>query len=172
MVKTELVKIALCFFVLTSTGSGQDKAVAPTQAEVTFYSTGSFWKSAIPGYKHGDFIGLIFDDEHILALMKQGRFVTFNLAPGKHIFSTNYWLNRSPEGGAHLQVDLVAGQHYFVGTYFTTSPALVVSTPRIEQATCQQAEENAKSAKPLARHNIQKDALPLALSESSFPTCP
>src|ERR1700691_3897538 len=159
MVKTELVKIALCFFVLPSAGFGQDKAVAPTQAEVTFYSTGSFWKSSIPGYKHGDFIGLIFDNEHILALINQGRFVTFSLAPGKHIFSSNYWLNRSPEGGAHLEVDLVAGQHYFVGTYFATDPVPISSTPRIEQATCQQAEENAKNAKPLARHNIHKDAL-------------
>jgi len=53
------------------------KPAAPV--EVTFYSSGSFLKSAIPGDKHAKFAGRIMDGDHQLAMLTFGQFVTFNL---------------------------------------------------------------------------------------------
>ena len=172
---TRLSRIALYLLLGLPTGIpvlAQDKSVGAPQAQVTFYSTGSFWKAARPGYKYGTFAGLIFDDKHRLANITPGHFITFDLAPGPHIFSANYWVGQNPKGGAHLKVDLVANQHYYIGTYFKTTSLLIISTPRIEQSTCQDAQKDAASAKPLESKHLEQEGIPLALSETSFPRCP
>jgi hypothetical protein len=165
-----VLRILVASAVLPLSARAQTSPTAPLQAQVTFYSTGSFWKGGLPGYKHGVFVGLLFDDKAPLAHMKPGRFVTFTFAPGPHTFSTNYWVHRSPSGGAHLKLDLVAGQHYYVGTYFETD--VVVSLPRIELTSCLNAQRDAAKAKPLEQKNIEKPALSVATTETSFPSCP
>lgn len=111
-----------CFFTLTPLTLAQGAPASTSEAQVTFYSTGSFWKTAKPYYRHGLFKGLIFDGQEPFAQMKGGRFVTFTFPPGEHIFSANYWLYKSPKGGAHLKLDLMPGQHYYIGTYFNGGP--------------------------------------------------
>jgi hypothetical protein len=170
-----LMGVPLVLFLLIFPASSQDKVASapptPPQVLVTFYSTGSFWKAAMPGYKFGAFSGLIFDDNRQLAQIRPGHFVTFKLNPGSHVFSANYWLNGHPKGGAHLKRNLDANQHYYIGTYFKTTPLLVLSTPRIEEADCNDAQKDAASATPLAREHIKDDALTFAISETSFPQC-
>ncbi len=139
---------------------------------MTFYSNGSLLKSAKPGYKEGAFLGLIFDDKQPLAKMKSGSFVTFTFDPGPHVFSTNYWWDKSPKGGAHVTLDLAANKHYYVATYFKTTLALVVQRPRIEQSLCEDAQKNATHAKPLPSSDVEKEAMPFMLAENSFPACP
>jgi hypothetical protein len=146
-------------------------ATAP-KAQVTFYSSGSFLKTAIPGYKYGDFAGRIFDEYDQLAMIRSGNFITFNLDPGPHTFSANTWMSPRPDGGGHLTVDLVANQHYYIGTYTETTPLLVISAFRLEQRTCEQALEDNVSTKSLDRKHLKKYGLANAVVETSFPHCP
>jgi hypothetical protein len=172
---TKLSRNALYLLLELSTGIpvfAQDKSVGPSQAQVTFYSTGSFWTAARPGYKYGTFASLIFDHKHRLANITRGRFITFSLAPGPHIFPRNIGSAENPKGGAHLKVDLAANQHYYIDTYFKTTSLLIISTPRIEQSTCQDAQEDAVNAKPLESKHIEQESILLAVSETSFPQCP
>lgn len=171
---TRLVRTVFCLFFGFSIAipvRPQDKSVGPPRAQVTFYSTGSFWKASMPGYKYGKFAGPIFDEKHQLAYIKPGHFITFNLAPGPHTFSTNYWMIESSKGGAHLKVDLVANQHYYIGTYLKTTPLLVISTPHMEETTCLGAQKDAIKAKPLEYDDLEKDGIPFAVSETAFPQC-
>ena len=136
-------------FMIALPAHGQDKQAASKLVQVTFYSAGDFWKASMPGYKYGMFTGPIFDNKQQLANITAGHFVTFNLSPGTHIFSTNYWVAQTSKGGAHLKVDLVANQHYYIGTYLKTTPLLIMSIPHIEQTTCNEAQKRAARAKPL-----------------------
>jgi hypothetical protein len=141
-----------------------------TAAQVTFYSTGSFLKAAAPGYKYGKFVGRIMDEYDQLAMLTPGHFVTFNLDPGKHTFSANSWMIPRPEGGGHLEIDLVAGKHYYVGAYLES--LVLISTFRMEQRTCEQAQQDNKNSKPLDRKHLRDYGLARVLAETSFPTCP
>ena len=166
---TRSLSLFACFIVSAPSALTQDKSPsAPLLAQVTFYSNRSFWKTALPGYKHGEFVGLIFDDDRQLARMKPGHFVTFNLPPGAHVFSANVWLIPSPQGGAHLKTVLEAGKHYYIGTYFESVG--LISVPHLEQASCQQAQKSAGGAKPLSIRDIEEKSVPSA-SEDFLP-CP
>jgi len=171
---TKLLGTTFCLllgFITALPARGQDKQAESKLVEVTFYSTGDFWKASLPGYKYGMFSGPIFDNKQQLVNITPGHFVTFNLSPGTHIFSTNYWLAQTSKGGAHLKIDLVANQHYYIGTYLKTTPLLMVSTPHIEQTTCNEAQKHAASSKPLGIEHIKEEAIPLAVSETYFPQC-
>lgn len=170
---TKFLRIVLCLHLALPATSlfSQDKVADPAFVQVTFYSTGSFWKASVPGYNHGMFNGIIFDGKRQLAHITPGHFVTFNLSPGQHIFAANYWVNRTVKGAAHLKIDLVANHHYYVGTYFKTTPLLVVSTPRIEQESCEDAQKHARTATPLENKHVTEESIPLVVSESVFPPC-
>lgn len=144
--------------------------VAP-QVEVTFYSSGSFMKAAIPGYKYGDFAGKIFDERNQLAMLRPGHFITFKLDAGPHIFSASSWADSEPDLGGHLKIDLVANQHYYIGTYMKT-PLLVLSTFRLEQRTCQEAQKDNARTKPLAPKHLKKYGAAHTVIEAAFPLCP
>lgn len=171
-----MMKVGWWFLLVALPALTQDKSMPPANpvgdaALVTFYSTGSFWKSAAPGYKYGAFAGLIFDGSQQLAHIRPGRFVTFSLPPGPHVFTTNFWVFATPKGGAHLDLNLVANHHYFLGTYFETTPLLVISSPAIEEVECQDAQKNATKAEPLARNHIKENVRYTTVAESSFPPC-
>ena len=97
--------------------------------------------------------------------------MTFSLSPSPHVFTTNSWVFASSKGGAHLNFDLIANHHYYVGTYFETTPLLVVSSPAIEEVECQDAQKDAVKAEPLGRNHIKENIRTTALVESSFPPC-
>jgi hypothetical protein len=139
------------------------------RVEVTFYSSGSFLKSAIPGDKHAKFSGRIMDGDKQLAMLTYGQFVTFNLDPGQHTLTANSWMITSPVGGGHLKINLVPGEHYYVGAYLES--LVVASKFRLELRTCQEAQQDNKTTKPLKREHIKEYGLPRAVAEASFPTC-
>jgi hypothetical protein len=166
----QFLGLTLCLaWTIRSLGAQSTTAAAP-QALVTFYSNGNFLKSTLPGYKYGKFSGRIMDEYDQLAMLTPGHFVTFNLDPGPHTFSANSWLIARPETGGHLEINLAAGQHYFIGTYL--QPLLFVSNYRLEQHTCQEAKKDNINAKPLEQKHLKDYGLPRVLVETSFPACP
>src|SRR3984885_7656876 len=140
------------------------------RVEVTFYSSGSFLKSAIPGDKHAKFSGRIMDGDKQLAMLTPDRFVTFNLDPGEHTLTANSWMIASPVGGGHLKIKLLLGQHYYIGTYL--EQLVIASKFRVEQRSCQQAQEDNKATKPLKQEHIKEYGLARVVAEPLFPACP
>ena len=118
------------------------------QVQVTFYSSGSFLKSAMPDYKYGKFSGRIMDEKGQLAM----------LTPGHRVLQFT-------DDGLFRWDD-----RYYIGTYL--EPLFVASKFRIEQRTCQEAQQGNKSAKPLEQKHIKEYGLARVVVESSFPTCP
>ena len=150
--------------------SATTTTAAPAEAQVTFYSNGNFLKSALPGYKYGKFIGRIMDEYDQLAMLTPGRFITFNLDPGPHTFSSNSWLIPRPEGGGHLEITLIAGQHYYIATYIR--PLGYLTSYRLEQRTCQEANQDNVKTQPLSREHLKDFGRARVSLETSFPACP
>ncbi len=161
----------ICLSALMPPGQAQDKPASQPEAQVTCYSTGSIWKTVEPGYKHGAFKGVIFDDNQPLAQMKESRFVTFTFLPGEHMFSANYWFDKSAKGGAHLKLNLAPGAHYYIATYMNYRPVLIAPIPLMDQSSCGDAQKDAAAAKPLPKSDLEKPAIPYLVQETSFPGC-
>jgi hypothetical protein len=148
----------------------QGTTTASPQVQVTFYSSGSFLKSAIPGDKHAKFSGRIMDGDKQLAMLTPNQFVTFNLDPGEHTLTANSWMIASPVGGGHLKINLLPGQHYYIATYLES--LVIASKFRVEQRSCQQAQEQNKATKPLKQEHIKEYGLARVVVETAFPACP
>lgn len=110
------------------------------------------------------------DEYDTLAMLQPGHFVTFNLDAGPHTFTANSWVLPRPEGGAHLEISLIAGKHYYIGTYL--EPLLIAFKFRIEESDCQDAQEDNKRTKPLDRKHIREYGASRVVAEASFPACP
>jgi len=162
------VGLSLAFAAVSSLAQGTP--TASPQVQVTFYSSGRFLRSAIPGDKHAKFSGRIMDGNNQLTMLTPDRFVTFNLDPGQHVLTANSWMIASPVGGGHLKINLVPGQHYYIGTYLES--LIVASKFRVEQRTCQEAQQDNKTTKPLKQEHIKEYGLARAVTETSFPICP
>jgi hypothetical protein len=167
---TRIPNIVLCAALAAAPALSQGPTTSTPQAQVTFYSSGGHWKAGLPGYKYGAFKGHIIDEYDQLAMLSPGEFVTFNLDPGPHTLSNNSWMNPRPEGGGHLEINLVAGQHYYIATFYRSAP--IGWDFRLEQRTCQQAQLDNEKTKPLDRKHLKDYGAPRAVSETSFPTCP
>jgi hypothetical protein len=163
--------ICLCLSLWALPVFSQVKAAESPQALVTFYSTGSFWKSGIPGYKHGSFAGLIFDEYDELALIGPGHYITFKLDAGPHTFSANSWMIPTPTGGGHLKVDLVANQHYYIATFYSAA-TVVLTLPSLENRTCEAAQKETAKATPLAPKHLRKYGATRVVDETALPPCP
>lgn len=120
--------------------------------------------------KHGKFIGQILDGSDRLAYLTPGHFVTFQLAAGKHVLVANSWLNPSQAGGGHLELTLVAGQHYYVAAYLDNR-GVFVPLFRLEQHQCDQVQKETAKLKPLNSDDLHKYGQGHAVIESSFPIC-
>jgi hypothetical protein len=126
----------------------------------TFYSSGSFLKSTIPFNKHAKFSARNAYD---------GRFVTFKLDPGDHTLTANSWMIASPIAGEYLEVNLVLGQHLYVGAYLESLTA--DSRFRLELRTCQEAQQDNETTRRLDPEHIKECGLLRAVNEVSFPLC-
>lgn len=166
--KVNLLGVFLAFL---GSASAQNSQTALPEAEVTFYSAGSFWKAIQPGYKHGAFKGWILDDEQPLVELKSDRFATFRFLSGKHTFSANLWFNKSSKGGAHVQLNLMPGRHYYLSTYLSEKTLLVAQLPFMEQRSCQDAQKDAEKVKLLPQVNVVKEASAYLVADNSFSQC-
>ena len=155
------------FSVLGTPIRGQDKAAAETSL-VTFYSTGSAWKSFL-GYKHGVFKGRLLDEYDQLAMMSPGTFATFRLDAGPHTFTANSWMMPRPEGGGHLTLDLVAGKHYYIAAYSEWAAVVIF---RLENRSCRDAQKDAfGKARPLEQGQLKEYGAAHVVHETTFPEC-
>ena len=171
---------ALLALLLSQTNSfGQQPAPTSTSVQniaatpaalVTFYSNSMSLEGGFPKQKGAAFKGRLFSDGDQIAFMEPGQFFTISLVPGHYTFTANAWALKTPTGGAHLQLDAVAGEHYFVETGSRTVP--FPSYFSIKKVTCSQAlKDNAKD-KPLEPKHVSESAAPFVVAEISFPTCP
>jgi hypothetical protein len=147
----------------------QQTSVGGAQAQVTFYSSGSFAKSIVPGYKFGKFIGRIMDEFDQLAMLTPGHYVTFNLDPGEHTLSNNSWMIPRPEGGGHAKVNLVGGKHYYIATFLRSVP--IGMDFRMEVRTCEQAQMDNEHSTPLDRKQLKEYGEARVVAETTFPSC-
>jgi hypothetical protein len=159
-----------CLAVLQSPALAQQTSAGGAQAQVTFYSSGSFAKSILPGYKYGKFIGRIMVEHDQLAMLTPGHYVTFNLDPGEHTLSNNSWMIARPEGGGHVKVDLVGGKHYYIATFLRSVP--IGWDFRMELRSCEQAQKDNEHATPLDQEHLKEYGKSRVIAETTFPACP
>ena len=127
----------------------------------------------LPGHKPGSFRGRIYDEDDQLAFIEPGHFVTFALTPGRHVFSITPWTTEHAKNGSHVNVDLIANQHYYIETSITLSLAwLGTATLHVDQVTCEDSQGVAAKYKPLEPVHLRPAGVPIALPEVSFPHCP
>ena len=153
----------------TAQNRAQTPATPPPRVRVTFYSSGDKVMT-IPGSRAA-FIGKLFDNDRELALINRRRFVTFRLAPGTHIFSSNWWPTTAPAGGAHLTIDLVAGHHYYISTSFEEG-GFEGEHMIVQEVTCQDARLASAGMRPLEDKHVRPEANATEIEETSFPKCP
>ncbi len=155
--------------MLLQSATAQQTSAVGDQAQVTFYSSGSFARSILPGYKYGMFNGRIMDEYDQLAMLTPGHYVTFYLDPGEHTFSNNSWLIARPEGGGHAEVTLVGGKHYYIATFLRSLP--IGLDFRMEVRTCEQAQKDNDHATPLDPKHLKEYGRPRLVAETTFPPC-
>ena len=158
-----------CLTVLLMPARAEQSPAGAATAQVTFYSSGGFAKSILPGYKYGKFTGRIMDEYDQLAMLTPGHYVTFNLDPGDHTFSNNSWMLARPEGGGHVEVNLVGGKHYYIATFLRSVP--IGWDFRMELRTCEQAQKDNERATPLDPEHLKEYGKPRFVAETTFPRC-
>jgi hypothetical protein len=75
----------------------------------------------------------------------------------------------SPIAGEYLEVNLVLGQHLYVGAYLESLTA--DSRFRLELRTCQEAQQDNETTRRLDPEHIKECGLLRAVNEVSFPLC-
>jgi hypothetical protein len=158
---------SLAILLLSLPAFAQDTSPAPSQVQVTFYSGGKTFMM-LPGSRSA-FMGKVFDEDRELAILGRHRFVTFNLAPGIHVLSSNWWLTTGPAGGTHITINLRAGIHYYISTSFEE---VGLGTKIImKEVTCEDAQQANTDTKPLEQKHLKPDGVVSALAQTTFPRC-
>ena len=166
-----MMRLATTFlgaFMLPLQAFAQNTPPAPLPVQVTFFSSGKSFLM-LPGSRAA-FVGKVFDEHRELALLGRHRFVTFNLAPGIHVLSSNWWLTTGPAGGTHLTIDLVPGIHYYISESLE-EVGLGGTKIIMEEVTCEDAQQANVDTKPLAHKHIGRDGITTALAQATFPRC-
>jgi len=163
--------VLFCLSLLALPAFSQYKAAEPPQAQITFYSNGNSWTTGIPGAKSGIFAGALFDGDQPLAYIRRGRFVTFRLSPGTHIFSASF--HNHPAANSQLTLDLLANGSYFVRAVAESRGVVVVDSPKglLSSVSCQTAHQEAEKTRPLESKHIPQDARAMWNAVSMIPPC-
>lgn len=181
MLKT-LLNTAICLALATFIRDTPTLCQTPPQSShvksgtVTFYSIQpGAWKQiadvVVPVGK-APFTGLVYDGGQQMAHVRGGRFVTFLLPAGEHLFSASYHSLDPGDPAVHLKIK--DGGYYCVrlsATYKSGSvvmPLAVVHSV-IEQVPCDQATKEAGSYKPLEPKRIDGAARAKVVSSRTFP---
>ena len=168
-----LTRVIVTTLISVLPATAQTASSALPQAQVTFYSHGVTALGGLPGHNPGAFKGRIFDEDHQLAFMEPGHFVTFNLAPGLHTFSATWWTAKHAKSGAHVLLNLVADQQYFIETMVLNSGFMFSNVNLfIKEVTCEGALQDNVRNKPLEPTHLRPDGVPLAVATTAFPQCP
>jgi hypothetical protein len=150
--------------------SGYAQSVPPPagDAQVTFYSNPISLSGGLTARKPAAFRGRIFDGDHQLAFLVQGRFVTFAFPSGIHEFSAAPWFNQHESPGAHLVIDVESGHQYFIECGATTFGPPIL----IRESACAVVQPIGSKLKPLEAAHLRPDGKQLLVPGTSFPQCP
>ena len=165
---TRLAAFFFCLTVLPLPAFTQNTSATASLAQVTFYSSGNTFM-LLPG-SHAAFMGKIFDEDRQLALLERHHFISFSLAPGIHVLSSNWWPTTGPSGGTHLTINLVADRHYYISTSFE-EVGLGGTKIIMTEVTCEDAQQGGITTKPLGIKHLKADGIAGAITEKSFPKC-
>jgi len=143
-------------------------------AKISFYSpamSAKDWlKLGLPAGTES-YYGWIFDGNKKLAYIHIGRFATFNLSPGSHIFSSSD--HSKPTAKNTLQLDLQDGATYCVRATANFESAIVLpvwfNQGRFKQIPCSDAKQEATKLKPESKKYIDKSELQNWNSSPLFP---
>lgn len=142
---------------------------------VTFYSirlsAKQEVKAAVVPVGTVPFTGWIFDGNQRLAHAQGGRFMSFHLAAGEHLFTVPYHSNHPGKTTLHLKIE--ANDHYCVrlsAKYISGSLLVPVAyvDSQIEEVSCQQALKEAGNFKPIDTKRIDPAVRTELESSTSF----
>lgn len=136
-------------------------------AYVTFYSQPITLSGGLPRHKLGACKCRVFDGERQLAFLEPARFVTFRITAGPHVFSAVSWMYKHSSHGAHINLDVEPGQHYFVECGTTSfGPTFV-----IREIACTVAQKTGQRMRPLEPVHLRPAGTAIFVSETAFPQC-
>jgi hypothetical protein len=158
------------FFCVAPLAGAQTSSSGTDQALLRFYSNEKTLWSGLPG-SHGGFLGTVFVDGHLLALLERHRFVTFKVAPGLHSLASNWWMSKHEDNGARLNMNLLADHHYVISTAFKGDAFPGSSSIEMKERTCEDANLANRDMKPLEAKHLRPDGVPIVVTESAFPPC-
>ncbi len=161
----------LFFALIASPAFTQNATSTAPKAQVTFYSSGNYWTTGLPGPKSGIFMGALFDGNQPLAYIRHGRFVTFRLSPGTHTFSASF--SNHPAANSQFTLDLISNGSYFVRAVAESRGIVIVDVPKglLSSVTCQVAHQEGVKALPLEEKHIPQDAKTAWDAVSMIPPC-
>jgi hypothetical protein len=144
-------------------------------AQVTFYSSGSFYGNFSPDSKHSAFVGYVFDGDKKIGFVQVKHFLTFRLPPGPHVFSASL-SDKHPATNSQLALDLFTGTRYFVRVQEETKAAVLLGIGisgkgRLDAVDCQTAQEEAAKMKPSSAKGIATDWKDKIVITSALPGC-
>jgi hypothetical protein len=172
------IRLVIALVVLAcpvaSIAQGSTLQTAPSSAKdplVTFVNNGFSLTGGLPGQKSEGFRGKLFVGDEPLAMMSGAHFATFHFDPGPIEFTAQTWMAPGAFGGAHLNLNLIAGKHYFVEVRTRISwPA--TKGFGIKEITCDEAREKHEQDKPLEAKHLDNAGQATLVAETSFPACP
>jgi hypothetical protein len=169
-----VISIVVLVCPLTSIAQGntlQTESSSTREPLVTFVNNGFSLTGGLPGQKSEGFRGKLFVGAEPLAMMGGAHFATYHFDPGSIEFTAQTWMASGPLGGAHLKLNLVAGNHYFVEVRTRNSwPA--TKAFGIKEITCDEARNQHEQDKPLDAKHLYNAGQVTFVAEASFPTCP
>jgi len=87
-----------------------------------------------------------------------------NFAPGPHVFSATWWTAKHAKSGAHVTLNLAANAHYFIETFLLNTNFLGAVKIYINGVTCEGAQKENVSSKPLEPTHLTPDGIPMSVT--------
>lgn len=149
------------------------------QATVTIYTPSggkaNLKSTSTLGVIPGDypFMGAIYDGDAKLGNFSAGRFMTFHVTPGKHVFAASDHFNKNTPK-AEVTLDAKAGEAYIVRAAMTHKGVWAIQSFHysLETIPCAQARAEADTLKPISIKKVDKGERNNLIGSAYFPSCP
>jgi hypothetical protein len=104
------------------------------------------------------FFGNVFDGDKKLAYLHRGRFVTFEIPSGAHVFSGTEKNKASDK--YTLSLDVSDNQHYFIRIMnkWKSLGVMLLVDPQLESVSCTTAAKEIDASRPIEAKRVSKDA--------------
>ena len=171
-VQPKMVRIMLLAITLAASAC---QLAGAQKATVTFYSPtdppAHQLLETVEVFGVIPFFGNVFDGDQKLANIHRGRFVTFELPHGTHVFSGN--LKNKPSDKYTLILDASENEHYFVRivSKWKSLGIVLLIDPQLESVNCTTAAKEIGRSRPIETKHISKDAQQFLAPDASI-SCP